>query len=100
VCNTFQHPHHLPKTQLTKPQKAHGGGGESVTYAGLTLRKASGFEYGASKALGAFMWFWVFYMLYNNWEHKVYGLPYVFEREGLDDDDDDAHGHGHGHGKH
>jgi hypothetical protein len=24
-----------------------------------------------------------------------YGLPYIFEKEGLDDDDDDGHGHGH-----
>jgi hypothetical protein len=24
-----------------------------------------------------------------------YGLPYIFEKEGLDDDDEGGHGHGH-----
>lgn len=42
-----------------------------MTYAGLTLAKASTAEYLASKALGGFMWFWVFVMLYHNWEHKI-----------------------------
>jgi hypothetical protein len=35
---------------------AHAGGGESVTYAGLTLKKAPFWEYAASKAIGGFMW--------------------------------------------
>ncbi|GBF97325.1 hypothetical protein Rsub_10016 [Raphidocelis subcapitata] len=82
------------RAQLGAQARAFGAhaGGEGVTYAGLTLKKAPFWEYASSKAIGGFMWFWVFYMMYNNWEHKMYGLPYLFEKEGLDDDDE---GHGH-----
>ncbi|KAI8476357.1 MAG: hypothetical protein J3K34DRAFT_401101 [Monoraphidium minutum] len=73
---------------------SHGDASEYVTYAGLSLKKAPFWEYAAGKAIGGFMWFWVFKMTYDNWEHKMYGLPYMFEKEGLDDDDE---GHGHGH---
>lgn len=71
---------------------AHGNPNDYVTYAGLTLKKVSGTEYAFSKLLGTAMWFWVFKMTYDNWDHKIHGLAGVFEAEGLDDDD---HGHHH-----
>ncbi|KAF6262626.1 hypothetical protein COO60DRAFT_1495072 [Scenedesmus sp. NREL 46B-D3] len=70
----------------------HGNPEDYVTYAGLKLKKAPGWEYALSKVIGGTMWFWVFTMCYKEWDHKTKGLPAIFEAEGLDDD---AHGHGH-----
>jgi hypothetical protein len=41
---------------LTPVGSAHGNPNDYVTYAGLKLKKASGFEYGMAKALGGTMW--------------------------------------------
>eukprot|EP00878_Enallax_costatus_P000646 GHUV01000752.1.p1 GENE.GHUV01000752.1~~GHUV01000752.1.p1 ORF type:complete len:115 (+),score=15.49 GHUV01000752.1:79-423(+) len=71
----------------------HGDPSQYVTYAGLSLSKPSRWEYALSKVIGSVMWFWVFKMAYDEWDHKTKGLPAIFEAEGLDDD----HGHGHGH---
>eukprot|EP00877_Chromochloris_zofingiensis_P004405 jgi/Chrzof1/13966/Cz08g19200.t1 len=67
---------------------AHGDPSRYVTYAGVTLEKAPTHWYVASKIFGAGTWFYVFYQLYHNWDVKVHGLPYVFEKEGLDDDEE------------
>jgi hypothetical protein len=48
-------------------------------------------QYAVSKAVGTATWFWVFFMLYNEWDHKVKGLPAIFEAEGLDEEDSDHH---------
>lgn len=67
----------------------HGNPHDYVTYAGLTLKKPSPWEYYGSKLLGATMWFWIFTGIYNNYEAKVYGLAYIFDKEG----DDEEHHH-------
>lgn len=69
----------------------HHHAGETVTYAGLALPKRSGLQYAVGKTVGAACWFWVFVMLYNEWDHKTKGLPAIFEAEGLDDDGGDHH---------
>lgn len=79
--------------------RAMGGGGghhghghaDTVTYAGLTLRRRSPLQYAVSKAVGTATWFWVFFMLYNEWDVKTKGLPDIFEAEGLDEEDGDHH---------
>ena len=62
-----------------------------MTYAGLALRRRSALQYTVSKVIGTATWFWVFTMLYNEWDHKTKGLPAIFEAEGLDEDSDHHH---------
>lgn len=87
----------LPSTPNNN-NKAHTGHhhapADAVTFAGVSLRRRSALQYGVSKAVGAATWFWVFFMLYNEWDHKVKGLPAIFEAEGMDDDDQEGGGHG------
>lgn len=81
----------------TAPVRRFGGAHDShahnpndyVAYAGLTLQKAPTGEYAMSKFIGAGMWFWIFYRFYHDWDHRVYGLAYVFDHEG----DDEYHHH-------
>jgi guanyl-specific ribonuclease Sa len=84
-------------TQNTKQNIKAGGHhhhpADTVTYAGLALPRRSALQYAVGKTVGAACWFWVFFMLYNEWDHKVKGLPAIFEAEGLDEDD--HHGEHH-----
>lgn len=99
--NSAASPHPLSHLSfLQSPNNNHNTGhhhppADAVTYAGVSLRRRSALQYGVSKAVGAATWFWVFFMLYNEWDHKVKGLPAMFEAEGMDDDDDEGGGHGH-----
>lgn len=86
-------PQSLHNPTHTHKQAGHGHGADTVTYAGLTLRRRSTLQYGLSKAVGTAAWFWVFLMLYNEWDHKTKGLPAIFEAEGLDEEEGGDHHH-------
>lgn len=69
-----------------------GGHGEGVTYAGLTLHKASPGHVWAGKLMGATMWFWVFYRFYHDHEVFLYGHARHWEHEMAHEKE---HGEGH-----
>ncbi|KAF5833774.1 hypothetical protein DUNSADRAFT_9798 [Dunaliella salina] len=65
-----------------------------VTYAGLTLPKQKqDWDYWSSKAMGAVLWFTLFYHFALNWEEHYYGDIGVFEHDVQKNGWDDHHGH-------
>lgn len=89
-----------PRSLPQPPSPTHTTGGhhhaaDTVTYAGLALPRRSALQYAVGKTVGAACWFWVFFMLYNEWDHKVKGLPAIFEAEGFDEEEEGGGGEHH-----
>lgn len=57
------------------------GAHDSVTYEGLTLHKPARWQVMTGKGLAGLMWFWIFYRLYNDFDHFVYGPAAHLEHE-------------------
>ncbi|KAJ7517400.1 hypothetical protein O6H91_21G022500 [Diphasiastrum complanatum] len=64
-----------------------GGHGHEISYGGLSLHAPKRWHTLTGKAMGAVMWFWIFYRAKQDGA-ALLGLRHPWE----------AHGHAHGHG--